>query len=123
MALYDTLPIYKSCYDFLLRIMQVVSTFPKEYKYTLGERIQDAAIEMVIHVYKANSSKYKSQPLKIMLNYIEMVYLFLRMAHDMKILSTERFAKIVTMVDDISRQAKGWLNASEKLREPAKSND
>ena len=78
---------------------------------------------MVISIYRANSVKYKTQPLKMMLNYVQMLYLFLRMSHDMKILPTERFSKIVVMVDDISRQAQGWLKANEKKPEPVTSKE
>ena len=123
MALYSTLPIYKSCYDFLLRIMKVVTHFPKDYKYTLGEKIQNTAIEMVISIYKVNTVKYKSQPLRMMLHQVQMMYLFLRIAHDMKILSQEQYASIILMIDDISSQATGWLNSTEKSREPAHSTD
>ena len=39
MAQYETLPIYKLTYGFLLRVMHAVTHYPREYKYTLGERI------------------------------------------------------------------------------------
>ncbi len=121
MALYTTLPIYKDCYDFLLRIMQVISHYPKEYKFTLGERIQNAAIDMVISIYRANSTKYKSQHIRSMLNYIQHLYLFLRISHDMKIINTEKYSSIVLSIDNISRQAQGWLNANEKPPEPVQA--
>lgn len=121
MAQYSTLPIYKACYDFLLRIMQAVTHFPKDYKYSLGEKIQNSSIEMVICIYRANAAKYKAPHIKTMLNYIQMLYLFLRIAHDMKILPTEKYASIVQMIDGISRQAQGWLNATEKSREPVQA--
>lgn len=117
MAQYNTLPIYQSCYDCILNIMQLISHFPKEYKYSLGERIQDSAMEMILCIYKANTVKYKSGHLKDLLNYIQMLYLFLRLSHDMKILSTENYSKTVEMVNNVSRQAQGWLNANEKPRE------
>lgn len=115
MAQYNTLPIYKSCYDFLLRMMHVVTNFPKDYKYSLGEKIQTTSLETVICIYRANILKYKSQHLKSMLYHIQMLYLYLRIAHDIKILPQERYASIILMHDDISRQAQGWLNASNKI--------
>lgn len=117
MATYDTLPIYKSCYDFLLRIMHVVTHFPKDYKYSLGEKIQTTAIETVICIYRANTEKYKSQHLKSMLHYIQMLYLFLRISHDIKILPQEKYTGIVFMLDDISKQARGWLTSTQKKDE------
>ena len=117
MAQYETLPIYASCYDFLIRILHVITHFPKEYKYTLGERIQNTAIEMVISIYRVNTLKYKSQNLKILLNQVQMMYLLLRISHDIKILSTEKYASLVQTVDDISRQSHGWLKSTEKTVE------
>ena len=117
MAQYDTLPIYKACYDFLLRMMHVITHFPREYKHTLGERIQNACIEMVISIYRANTVKYKSQHLKALMNQVQLLYLYLRISHDIKILPTEKYASIVETVDGIARQTQGWINSTEKLRE------
>ena len=97
--------------------MHVISSFPKEYKYTLGERIQNASIEMIISIYRANTVRYKSQHLKALQNQVQILYLLLRICHDIKIIPTERYASIVLMVDDIARQTQGWLNATEKSRE------
>ncbi len=123
MANYDTLPIYKSTYDFLLRIMHVVSHFPREYKYTLGEKIQNCTIDLIITIYKVNSVKYKVDLLKSMQEQIQLLYLLLRISHDMKLMPTEKFASIVEMADNIASQTKGWLKANEKGREPVTSTD
>lgn len=123
MARYDTLPIYKATYDFLLRIMSVISHFPKEYKYTIGERIQDTAINMVVAIYRANSTKDKIPHLQELEENVQMIYLFLRITHDIKILPTQKFASLVEMIDSVSTQAKGWLRTNEKVREPVISTD
>lgn len=68
MAQYDTLPIYKATYDFLLRVMHAVSHFPCEYKYSLGERIQNECIELVIMI--KNSIHVKLHPRKKLINKI-----------------------------------------------------
>ncbi len=118
MAHYDTLPIYKATYDFLLRVMHAVSHFPREYKYTLGERIQEECIELVIMIYKVNVTKSKVAYLKRMDEQIQLIYLLLRISHDMKLMPTEKYAGIVEMADGVAVQAKGWLRANEKMREP-----
>ena len=119
MAQYSTLPIYKATYDFLIRIMHAVSHFPREYKYTIGQKIQNEAMDLIILIYKINSSSNKVPLLKEMQERIQLVYLLLRIAHDMKMLSTEKFAGIVEMVDGVATQTKGWLRSNEKVREPA----
>ncbi len=45
MALTQELPIYKATYDLVLVIFRQVKNFSKEYKYTLGERLKNEAIE------------------------------------------------------------------------------
>jgi len=117
MAKYDTLPIYKATYDVLLRTMHAISHFPREYKYSLGEKIQNEMIELVISIYKANSNNNKREFLSKMQEQIQLIYLLLRISHDMKLMPTEKYAGIVEMIDEVASQAKGWLIANEKSRE------
>ena len=56
MAQYQHLPIYKQTYDILLRTMVATRDFPREYKFTLGQRIKDELIELVVMIYRANSA-------------------------------------------------------------------
>ena len=119
MAQYDTLPIYKSTYDFLLRVMHAVTHYPREYKYTLGEKLQNEVINLIILIYKVNTTKSKVEFLKQMEEQIQLVYLLLRISHDMKLMPTEKYAGIVEMADNIASQAKGWLRSNEKMRESA----
>lgn len=117
MTKYDTLPIYKATYDVLLRTMHAISHFPREYKYSLGEKIQNEMIELVISIYKANSNHNKREFLSRMQEQIQLIYLLLRISHDMKLMPTEKYAGIVEMIDEVASQAKGWLIANEKSRE------
>ncbi len=56
MAQYQHLPIYKKTYDVLLRTMIATKNFPREYKYTLGQKLKDELIELVVMIYRANSA-------------------------------------------------------------------
>lgn len=111
MAQYKHLPVYKATYDLLLRIMQVVNKFQREYKYTLGEKLQHETIELVICIYKANSARDKAEYIKSILEHVQFVELFLRISHDLKLLSTEHYSQIVEMTEGIAKQAQGWLNS------------
>ena len=119
MARFDTLPIYAVCYELLLRMFHNIQSFPKEYRYTLGERIQNVMLDMTIDIYRANMLKYKSSALKSLNNRIQLLYIYLRISHDMKILSMQKYASMIEQVDDISRQATGWLKSVEKSPESA----
>ena len=112
MAHYQHLPIYKLTYDLLLRIMQVTKNFPREYKYTLGQKLKDEIIELVVLIYKANTAKDKKHHIEMVLERIQVVQLLIRLSHDMRILPRKHYVDLVEKIDGLGRQAQGWLKSS-----------
>ena len=116
MAQYEHLPIYKQTYDLLLRIMTATKNFPREYKYTLGQKLKDEVIELVVLIYRANSVRDKERHISAILERVQVVQLMIRLAHDMKILPRRHYAALAEMTDMLARQAGGWLKSSGKGR-------
>ena len=114
MAQYQHLPIYKLTYDLLLKIIHLTKNFPRDYKYTLGQKLKDEIIELVIIIYKANSSKDKEKHIEMILENIQVVQLLIRLSHDIKILPRKQYADIAEKVDSLALQAQGWLKSSGK---------
>jgi len=77
MAQYHHLPIYKLTYDLLLRVMQITKNFPREYKYTLGQKLKDEIIELIVMIYKANTAKDKSHYIEMILERVQVVQLLM----------------------------------------------
>ena len=96
-------------------MMIAIRRFHRDYRYSLGEKIQNAAIEIILDIYRANSTRDKIPHIKDLLEKIQILYLLLRVSCDMKIISTEYYAKITLMLGDISKQAQGWLKNSESV--------
>ena len=129
MAQYQHLPIYKQTYDILLRTMTATKDFPREYKYTLGQKIKDELIELVVMIYRANSAADKAQHIESIVERVQAIQLMMRLSHDMKILprrprAKARFQKscpakrdgaaLSEMTDSLAKQAQGWLRSSGK---------
>ena len=114
MAQYEHLPIYKQTYDILLRTMTATKGFPREYKYTLGQKIKDELVELVILIYRANSAKNKVQHIEEILERVQAVQLLMRLSHDMKILPRRHYAALSQMTENLAKQAQGWLTSSGK---------
>ena len=55
MAISSSLKVYKDSYDLLLLLYQISVNFNKDFKYSLGEKIKNETIEILINIYKANS--------------------------------------------------------------------
>ena len=61
MALYYHLPVYKTSYDLLLAIFQLTKNFSREYKYTIGQDLKNITTEMILNIYRANSTMSKKE--------------------------------------------------------------
>jgi hypothetical protein len=83
MAQYQHLPIYKQAYDVLLRTMTATKDFPREYKFTLGQKIKDELTELVVMIYRANTAMNKKQHIESILERIQAIQLLMRLCHDM----------------------------------------
>jgi len=114
MAQYQHLPIYKLTYDILLRIMQVTKNFPREYKYTLGQKLRDEIIELVVLIYRANSHKDKATFLAMIVERVQLIQLLIRLSHDIRILQRKHYADLAEKTDSLARQAQGWKRAGDK---------
>ena len=113
MAQYEHLPIYKQTYDILLRTLEATKDFPREYKFTLGEKLKNELLEVIVLIYRANSAINKKQHIESILERIQAVQLLLRLSHDMKILTRRNYAALSQMTDSLGKQAQGWLKSSE----------
>ena len=103
MAQYEHLPIYKQTYDILLRTLTATKDFPREYKYTLGQKIKDELIEIVVLIYRANSAKNKEQHIQEIMERIQAVQLLMHLSHDMKILPRRHYAALSERTENLSR--------------------
>ena len=60
MARHEHLPIYKLSYELLGQVVQVTKEFPREFKFTVGQRLRDEIIELLVLIYRYKSQKDKA---------------------------------------------------------------
>ena len=60
MATYDNLPVYKACYDLLIKLFRICSKMQRDYRFTLGESMKKELIDLMINIYRANCLHCKS---------------------------------------------------------------
>jgi hypothetical protein len=114
MARYQHLPIYKLSYELLLRVMLVVKDFPRDHKYTLGQKLRDEILSLIVLVYRANSTEHKAQVIANILEKVLVVELLIRLSKDMRIISIKHYAGCVEMTESLARQAEGWKKSAGK---------
>lgn len=111
MAQYQHLPLYKTTYDLLVELMHATKNFPKDFKYSLGEKIQNQTTGILIDIYRANGMFDKQECIKKILEDVQFLEVYLRLSHDLKIITVEKYAIFIEKTNSISKQAQGWLQA------------
>jgi hypothetical protein len=53
----ENLPIYRVTYELLIKVMQYTKNFNKDYKFSLGKKLHEESIDLIVYVYKANSAR------------------------------------------------------------------
>jgi hypothetical protein len=105
MSTYDNLPVYKASYDLLLETFTLVSSFQRQYKYNIWDKIKNEIMDLITSIYRANSSfDTRLQHLKKAREQIETLKLFLNLIHDLKIIWLKKHADISLKVEGLSKQ-------------------
>ncbi len=113
MATYQNLPVFRASYDFLTDFYIFSKNLPKEYKYTVGEKIKGEALELILKIHKANASTEKrKQVIEEAIEHVERVRILLRLLKDTQKIGLEKFVELSEKIESVNRQLSGWRGVS-----------
>ena len=112
--LHTDLPIYKKGYDLLTLAADVQLNMPRTFKQSLGKRVHDECIELLLEIGYANASRGEARcdHIRNVLRRLEVVALTMRVSFDKGFISKGVWAKSIEMTNTIGGQAGGWLKKS-----------
>lgn len=104
-------PIFKKTYDLYKEFYVCLKNFPKQDKYSLGDRCNLILVEIMEYLLAANSlGKFERmsclEKVSIKLNIFRV---YLRLAKDIKALDDKKYILIQGLVDEIGRMLGGWI--------------
>lgn len=93
MAQYLHLNIYKKSFDFLVKITQITSNFQRDFRFTIGEKLNSTTIGFIILIYKANSAKEQERVDFIvkLLDELQKITVLTRLATELKNIPREKY--------------------------------
>lgn len=110
MALTSQLPIYIDTYNLLKRLLTLVARMPRAYRFNVGERMVNTALDMMALIGETNATRDKVVLIEQLLRKYEMLRMLLRLVYESQGLSSRQYAPFVELLDKIGRQATGWKN-------------
>ncbi|CAN7640406.1 four helix bundle protein [Paraburkholderia terricola] len=112
MAIHTQLPIYKVAYDLLDVVTDLVKNMQRDFKRSIGEKINVECIEITVLVFRANVAQDKVPHLMELLERLQVIELLVRLAMDKRLISRPAYANAVELTTSIGKQANGWRNSA-----------
>lgn len=112
MSLHTNLPIYKVAYDLLDAITDLSKNMPRDFKQSIGGKLRDECVEIVVLIFRANVSHDKAAHLISLVERLQVSELLLRLSRDKRLISTGQYAKAIELTGSIGKQANGWRRSA-----------
>jgi hypothetical protein len=98
-------------YQFLVWLLPIVEKFPRSHKFTLGDRIESTALDVLEALIEATYTRDRAQHLRRANLGIENLRFLIRLAADLKLLDRRRYEHAARTLDDTGRLIGGWMKA------------
>lgn len=101
----------QECHDLIAWLIPQLDKFPRNRRFTLGDRIETKLLQVLEGLVEAAYSRNKQSLLKRANMQLAVVRHLWRMAFELKVISTKRFEHGAKLADDLGRQIGGWFKS------------
>lgn len=109
----DDLPIIRAWYEFLVWMIPKIGKFPREHRFTLGDRLEQRILTVLELLIRARYAKQRLELLHEANTELDVILYLLRAAHDLKVLPTKAYGDASGKLLEIGKQLGGWKRISE----------
>jgi hypothetical protein len=107
------LPAIQKAYDLAKELLTRAAKYPRDYKFTLGERIVTHMLHILELLIEAAYSRDKIRCLDEANRTLEKLRVLLRLSHELGPLSTKGYEYVMAMAKDLGNQIGGWRKQAE----------
>ena len=98
----------QKAYDLAKEVLPRVAKFPRDYKFTLGDRIIGNTLETLESLLQASYAKEKTGHLAKADVHLERVRFLLRLSCDLGPLSQQGYEHVMGLITELGKQIGGW---------------
>jgi len=102
------LPAVQKAYDLCKELLTRVSNFPRDYKFSLGERIIENSLAILELLIQASYSQQKVKFLDEANMRLERLRFLLRISRELGSLSNNGYEYVMKMITELGNQVGGW---------------
>lgn len=109
------LQIHRDTYRLASMLIDLHPLFPRIHRFTIGQKMVSAALELFECIHLANTDKAARQRhLAAFITKAELLQVMVRICAEKGCISVRRQAEIALLMNKIGRQATAWKNASAR---------
>jgi hypothetical protein len=98
----------QDCHNLLAWIIPQLDKFPKNRRYTLGERIESGLLDVLEALLEAAYSRNKAEPLGRANRRLDLIRHLWRLAHTLQAIPLKPYEHGATRLLDLGRQIGAW---------------
>lgn len=104
----ENYPVIVKSYNLALWYIEKLSRLPKNHRFTIGEKIQNTLLNLLMTLSDTIYSKDKKRLLTLANKEIEKLRLLSRLLKDLKILPNDSHRFIANSLNEIGQMVGGW---------------
>ncbi len=108
MAIYTNLPVYKATYSLLLAVSKMLTSLPRDSRYSAGAELRRRLMDIIVMIYRANRTRQKTHIIQTMRETLLEAQVHLRLLCDMRHISERLYTELAEQTAGISRQLAAW---------------
>ena len=112
---HEDLPVFKQAWDVLVELHKTGEDVPRSFRYNELPVVKLQAMEAVQCIRRAQSARVdRAVYIEKGIESLEVVRLYVRLMHDLRMISLKRFTLLARLIENTVRQMTGWLKSSGK---------
>ncbi|TWT40858.1 hypothetical protein KOR42_48540 [Thalassoglobus neptunius] len=109
----EDLPIIRAWYELTVWLIPKIGKFPRDIRFTLGERIETRVLTVLELLIRARYAKDRIALLEEANTEIDVIFYLLRIARDLKALPTKGYGFASEKLVNVGTQLGGWRKSLE----------
>jgi hypothetical protein len=111
--------VVQKAYEWALWAIPKVEKFPKSYRFSIGQSLVSASIELLMNLVDATYQARNSGSLGAAVREVNRIRYLVRLAKDLRAINLDGYEFASKAIDEVGRMAGGWLKSS-RLRQEGK---
>ena len=108
------IPIFAKLYGFYKNLSQVITTFPKTKRYTLGQRLDNLTLDAFELLFSIPVADNKVKTLSQISGKIDLIKVLLRLGKDTQAVKNNKYLELQATLQEIGKMLGGWIRAAKQ---------